>query len=116
MDYGIIIPIAAYLVAVQLATRLNAHPLLSTSVAVLLPYVVSLVLKYIFESSADSLMLASLFPLSSIVCIVLQFIMGLYIFKKLRDEESTLSLILWGIGGFIVIVVALPLVSDLIRF
>lgn len=114
MDYGALIPLAAFFVAIQLATRANAHPLLSASVAVLIPYAVVLVVRYIFKSSGGSFAPGSLFPLSSVFSVLLQFLASVYIFKRIRDDDSIASTIAWGIGGFILVVLVIPYIAGLI--
>lgn len=107
MDYGIIITLAAFFLAVQLATRTNSNPLLPASIAVLIPYVVNLIQRYILGFN--------LFTLSSVLTVLIQFIVAVYIFKKLRDEDNVTSTILWSVGGFILIVIVIPYVLGLIR-
>jgi len=116
MDYGAIIPIAAYFVAMQLATRANTKPPITTSVAVLIPYFISLVIRYIFESSAGHVLVSSLFSTSSIIIVIIQFFVGLYVFKRIRDDDSITSTILWSVGGFFLIVLLIPYIVGIIRF
>jgi len=114
MDYGAIIPIAAFLIAVQLATRTNAKPLITASVAILIPYFVTLIIKYIFETSTGPVIASSLFSLSSILSVCAQFIVGLYVFKRIRDDDSITSTILWSVGGFVLIVLFIPYLVGMI--
>lgn len=111
MDYAALIPIAAYLVAVQLATRTNTHPAVSTCVAILLPWLVSLALRYIFESGYGLVDLGGLFSLYSLLLVCVQFLCGLVIFKQLRDEKSIGAMLAWGAGGFVVILILLPYIA-----
>jgi len=114
MDYSAIIPIATYLIAVQLATRVNTKPLITTSVAVLIPYFVTIVIRYIFESSTGPVLLTSLFSPSEILILCLQFVIGVYVFKRIRDDDSILSTTLWSVGGFVLIVLLVPYLVGMI--
>lgn len=116
MDYAALIPIAAYVLAVQLATRSNAHPALTTSVAVLLPWVVSLVVRYIFESGYGAVSLTGFFSLHSLLLLGIQLLSGLIIFTRLRDEETIAAMIAWAVGGFVVLLFLLPYIVGLLPF
>ena len=74
MDYGAIISVAAFFVAIQLAARTNVKPLVLASVAVLLPYAVALVIKYIFATGYNLPVLANMFSIGSIVTVLVQFV------------------------------------------
>lgn len=114
MDYTVLIPIAAYLIAVQLATRTNVHPAVSTCVAILLPWLVSLTLHYIFESGYGLVNFGGLFSLYSLLLVCVQFLCGVVIFKQLRDEESVGAMLAWGVGGFVIILILLPYIAKIL--
>jgi len=115
MDYGAIIPLAAFFVAIQLTTRTNVNVLFSALVAALVPYLVALTVRYIIESGNGSPILSSLFSLSSVLSVLIQFIVSIYIFKRIRNEDGVASTLAWGVGGFILVVFAIPYLVGLIR-
>lgn len=108
MDYGALIPLVAYFVAVQLTTRVSVNVLIPASIAVVLPYLMTLVVGYIFESSTGSPNIANLFSLASVLSVTIQFLLALYAFKQIRDQDGLTSTLLWSIGSFIVIVLGVP--------
>lgn len=114
MDYSSIIAVAAFFVAVQLATRTAIRPLLSASIAVFIPYVVKLVVGFINATSYNLPILPNLFSVASVVTVVLQFSLAVYIFKRIQDEDSIASVLAWGVGGFLIIIVGIPAVVGLL--
>lgn len=114
MDYAAIIPVAAFFVGIQLATKANAHPLYAASIGVLLPYSITLVTRYIMAIGYNLPILSSLFSLQSVTAIIIQFLLGLYVFKRLRDEEGIAATFIWGLGGLFGIVFLTPLLVGLI--
>ena len=116
MDYGALISIAAFFVAIQIATKTNAHALLPASVAVALPYIVNLILNYIRAVGFGLPILPNLFTLASTLTFVVQFILSIYIFKRIRDEDDILLTLCWGVGGAILVILAVPLLASLIHF
>lgn len=110
MDYGPILIIAAYLAAIQLATRANAGAGLCSFVAVGIPYIVSLVVQWIIMGASSPLALASLFPLAGVVTFILQLIVSLFIFVKIRNDDGISATIGWSISGFVLIVMLIPFV------
>jgi len=110
MDYGLILIIAAYLGALQLATRTNASPLLCSFVAVGLPYVVTMITLWILVNAQSAAVLADLFSVTGVVTVVLQFVIGFIVFRKIQNEDSISSTVGWSIGGFVVILFLIPFV------
>jgi len=110
MDYGLILTIAAYLGALQLATRTNTSPLLCSFVAVGLPYIVTMITLWILVNAQGAAVLADLFTVTGVVTVVLQFVVGFLVFRKLQDDDSISSTISWSIGGFIVMLFLIPFV------
>jgi len=114
MDYGLILVIAAYLGAIQLATRTNTHPLVCSLVAVGLPYIIGLIPTWVLVNAHDLPLLANLFSLVGVVTFILQLITAFIVFKKIQDEEGMPSTIAWSIGGFILILMTIPFVVQII--
>jgi len=110
MNYGLILVIAAYLAAVQLATRTNTRPLVCSLVAVGIPYIVGLIITWVAINTHDIPLLANLFPLVGVVTFVLQLIAAFIVFKKIQDEESIIATIAWSTGGFVLILMIIPFV------
>jgi len=110
MDYGPILIIAAYLAAIQLATRTNAGAILCSFVAVGIPYIVGLVIQWIFMDASNPIVLASLFPVTGVVTFILQLIASLIIFVKIRNDDGVSATIGWSISGFVLIVMLIPFV------
>lgn len=108
MDYTGIIILAAFLVAVQIATRTNSHPLIPATVAAIVPYLVTLCTKFIYALGYELPILPNLFSFSSILIVLIQFVVSVYLFKKIRDEDSLILTTAWCIGGFFAIVFAVP--------
>ena len=110
MDYGLIITFAAFLGAIQLATRFNAGPLICSFVAVGIPYLIGFITNWIINSAHALPTIGSLFSLSSVITVVLQFFIAVIVFKKLRDEDDLPTVVGWALGGLIVIVGLIPFI------
>jgi len=110
MDYGLILIIAAYLVALQLAIRTNTNALLCSFVAVGLPYIVNTIVLWILIQGSSAVILADLFSVTSVITFVLQLFVGFIVFKKIQNDDSIASTIGWSIAGFVVIVMLIPFV------
>lgn len=114
MDYAALIPLLTFLIAVQLAARFNLHSLLLAFVAVGLPYCITLLLRYVHAVGYNIPILPNLFTISSIVTVVAQFCIAIFIFKKIRDEESIAQTAAWSVGGFVVISFVIPYIVSLV--
>lgn len=112
MNYGLILIIAAYLGAVQLATKTKAGAVACTLLAVGLPFVISIVTQILLSNGA--VQLNSLFTISSVATFALQFVVGLIVFKNLQNDDSIASVVGWAVGGFVVIVLLVPFVGQMI--
>ena len=112
MNYGLVLVIASYLGAVQLATRTNTRPLTCSLVAVGIPYIAGLIITWVAINTHDIPLLANLFPLVGVVTIILQFIAAFIVFKKIQDEEGMLATIAWSTGGLILILMVIPFVAQ----
>jgi len=110
MDYGLLLIIGAYLGALQLATRTNTGALLCSFVAVGLPYIVSLVIRWIFQNSSDLTMIAGLFTFEGITTLILQLAALFVVFKKVQNQDDLVAVIGWSIGGFVVAILLIPFV------
>jgi len=110
MDQNTIIAIIAFVVAIQLVTRMNAGPKLGTFVAVVLPYILGIVLKWIQVNALDLPIAPNLFSPSTIVTFALQLILSYIVLRKIREEEDTTITIGWAMSGFIVIIFLVPFV------
>ena len=110
MDYGLILIIAAYLGAVQLATRTNTGVLLCSFIAVGLPYLVGLIVKGILMNVSNLSEVAHLFSKTETITFIAQFIVAFIVFKKIRNNEDIASTIGWSIGGFLLIIMLVPFV------
>lgn len=108
MDYGLIIALLAYFGALQLSTKFNTTPLVNTIVAVILPYLVRLVVQYIYVSGYGLPVVENLFSIQSILLVMLQFVVGYGLFYKLQNDESIGAWMAWAVFGFLVIYFALP--------
>ena len=114
MDYGLILIIAAYLGALQLATRTNTGVLLCSFVAAGIPYAVSIIVQWIYIDAYNLPLITYIFPLTGIVTFVLQLLASFIVFKKVRDGDISAT-IGWSIGGFILIVALIPfLVQEIV--
>lgn len=111
MNYGAILIVAAYLAALQLATRTKAGALICAFVAVGIPYAIGII-QLIAINASGPLVISSLFPFASVLTFVLQFITGFIVFKKAQDEEGVIATASWAIGGFILIVSLIPFVVE----
>lgn len=114
MGYEVLIPPVAFLAALQLATRTKVHPAYPASIAVLLPYAITLTLKYVAAIGYGWPVFETLLSSASIVTVIIQFILAVYLFKKIRDFENLMPTILWGIGGFFVIIMGVPCLVGLL--
>ncbi len=52
----------------------------------------------------------NLFSLSSIITILIQFVVTFILFRKIRDEDGISATIGWAIGGFILIIFLIPFI------
>ena len=110
MYYGLILIIAAYLVALQLATRTNAGALLCSFVAVGIPYIINIIILWILTNASTLPSVANLFPVTGIVTFILQLVASFIVFKKVHNEEDISATIGWSIGGFILIIILIPFI------
>ena len=108
MDYGLILIVAAYLSALQLATRTNIGPLVCSFIAVGVPFVLGIIIKLIITNNYSLLVFADLFTLTEVITIIVQLAVSFVVFKKIKDEEGISGTIGWAIGGFIVILFLVP--------
>jgi hypothetical protein len=116
MGYEALIPPLAFLAALQLATRTKVHPAYPASIAVLLPYAITLTLKYVTTIAYGLPVFETLFSIASVATVIIQFVLAVYLFKKIRDFENLMPTILWGIGGFFVIMMGVPYLVSFIPF
>lgn len=116
MGYEALIPPVAFLAALQLATRTKVHPAYPASIAVLLPYAITLTLKYVAAIGYGLPIIENMFSIASVIVVMIQFVLAVYLFKKIRDFENLMPTILWGIGGFFVIMMGVPYLVSLIPF
>lgn len=116
MGYEALIPPLAFLAALQLTTRTKVNPAYPASIAVLLPYAITLALKYVTAIAYGLPVFETLFSITSAATVIIQFVLAVYLFKKIRDFENLMPTILWGIGGFFVIMMGVPYLVSLIPF
>jgi len=116
MGYEALIPPVAFLAALQLATRTRVHPAYPASIAVLLPYAITLTLKYVTAIAYGLPVFETLFSIASVATVIIQFVLAVYLFKKIRDFENLMPTIIWGIGGFFVIILGVPYLVSLAPF
>lgn len=114
MDYGAIISVAAFFVAIQLAARTNIKPLVLASIAVLLPYAVALVIKYIYATGYNLPVLANLFSIGSIITVVIQFVAAVYILKRVQETDGVMAVFAWGVGGLLIVLLLIPVLVRLV--
>lgn len=114
MDYGAIISVAAFFVAIQMAARTNVKPLILASIAVLIPYIVTLVTKYILATGSNLPVLANLFSVGSVITIIIQFVASAYILKRIQDDDTLLSVFMWGVGGLLAVLLFIPVLVKLV--
>lgn len=114
MDYGAIISVAAFFVAIQLAARTNIKPLVLASIAVLLPYAVALVIKYIYATGYNLPVLANLFSIGSIITVVIQFVAAAYILKRVQETDGVMAVFAWGVGGLLIVLLLIPVLVRLV--
>lgn len=100
--------IIAYLVGLQLAIRSTIRPLYCALVAVGVPFLSSIVLRYIHASGGDLPILINLTTPGTLVAMLLQLGICFVVFRKLRYEEELMPTVLWGAVGFGLVVFVIP--------
>lgn len=100
--------IIAYLVGLQLAIRSTIRPLYCALIAVGIPFISSVVLRYIHASGGDLPILINLTTPGALVAMLLQLGVCFIVFRKLRHEDELMPTVLWGAVGFGLVVFAIP--------
>lgn len=109
MSYTREMEIIAYLVGLQLAIRSTIRPFYCALIAVGVPFLSSVVLRYIHASGGDLPILINLTTPGTLVAMLLQLGVCFIVFQKLRHEEDLMPTVLWGAIGFGLVVLAIPL-------
>ena len=109
MDYISLVAVFAYFAAVQCVTKYNMKATFAAFIAVGIPYIVGLVTKWIYTVGYNLPIFANVFSVASIGTVVLQMVVALIIFRKIYEEDELIKNVGWAIGGFLTIVLALPI-------
>lgn len=112
MDYASLIPLLAYVGALQLSAKYNVRPLTSAVVATVLPFGITLFLKYIYLSGYNLPIAANLFSVAVLLVVLFQFLVAIVLFNKLQEEDAISSWFVWGIFGFFTIYLLIPFVVN----
>ena len=114
MGYDVIIPIAAFLVAVKLATQVKVHTAIPASVAVFVPYLATLAVKYVYIVNYKLPVLTSLFAWSTIATVAIQFLICLVVFRQIREDDRFGAVVAWAVVGMIATLLMVPFLIKLI--
>lgn len=107
MGYEALIPFLAYFAAMWLVLKFNASALLGAIIAVIVPFIVGFVITLIkFGTSLQTVQ--DFFTIASIGKLIVTFFISLYIFKKIRESDDVMAMVLWSVGGIILILVIIP--------
>lgn len=112
MDYSFVIAIISYVGALQLSSKFNARPIFSVIVAVVFPFVIGTLLKFIYVIGYALPVLENIFSLTMVLIFVTQFFAAFIVFYKLREQESIGNWVVWGTGGLLVIYLLIPFVIN----
>ncbi len=110
MDYTLIIAFLAFFGALQLCNKFNVSPGLSSSVAVGVPFVVNLCLKWIYVIGYKLPLFENLFSLVTMLSVAVQFVVAFFVFRKIQSEDRLGVFMAWGVAGSIVVILGVPLV------
>lgn len=106
-----------YIATVQLSSKLALGRVFSSLMVVTVPMAVLLLQRFIYISGASLPLAANMLTWADIASILAQFIACLYIFTKLEQNDSYASWLGWVTAGFIIAVLAIPvLVRNIITF
>ena len=116
MNYMALLAPLAYIAAVQLGVKYGAKPSICASVAVLMPFIVSSVAKWIYFAGYDLPVAPNVFSLPILITVVCQFALAAYVFQKLSAADGYVAWIWWAVGGGIVVIYVVPaIIAALIR-
>ncbi|HMI09148.1 MAG TPA: hypothetical protein VK497_01980 [Candidatus Saccharimonadales bacterium] len=108
MDVITLVTVFVFVGVIQLSARFKFHPVLSSSLVVFSPFLLTLLLRSIFFSQ-DGFSLYNLLSWRDIVVVILQFLASLLLFYKIRYEEDSLAAWFgWSLAGMIIIFLAIP--------
>lgn len=108
MDLAFVISVLAFFGAVKLATSINKYPLLTTFIAVGIPYLATVATSWVFAAGYNLPILETVFSLPSLVIITLQSIAAFFLFKRINNEDSLATTVGWSLAGFVVIILGIP--------
>lgn len=112
MDYTSLLALFAYFAAVQCVTKYNMKATFAAFIAVGIPYLVGVVTKWIYAVGYNLSVLDYVFSVASIVELALQLVVALIVFRKIYEEDELTKSVGWAIGGFLIIVLALPIATS----
>jgi len=108
MDIITIVAVFVFVGVLQLSARFKFHPVLSSILVVLPPFLLALLLKSIL-SIQDEFSIRNLLSWTDVVVIVLQFLASVLLFYKIRNEEDSLfAWFGWSFAGLMIIFIAIP--------
>ena len=114
MDIVTIVTVFVFVAILQLSSRFKFHPILSSVLVVLTPFLLALLLKAIV-SSGNGYSTQNLLPWRDIIVVTLQLPLSVLFFYKIRNEEDSLSAWFgWSLVGLIVIFIAIPAIFKFI--
>lgn len=114
---GIALPILSFFAGVQLVLKFNFHTTIAALVAAGIPYAITITTAWIDAASRNLPIFESVFSLYGLTLFIVQFIFAMFVFQKIRNEESIGATVGWSVGGFLVFAFAIPfIVQKLIMF
>ena len=99
--------------AVQLSNKFGTGPVLNSIVAVGIPFAATTVIKWIYANGYGSPVWGSVFTVTGLATVGVQFAVSLFVFKRIETEEGIAAMMGWAIGGALLVVVAIPFISQI---
>ena len=111
---GLLAPLA-YVAAVQLAVKYSIKPLTGALVAVVLPFVVNSVFRWIQAVGFDLPILGYVLSIPIIVTLVCQLAVAYLVFAKLELTDGLAAWLGWVVGGGLIILALPAVITTLLR-
>ena len=98
--------------AVHLSHKFGTGPVLNSIVAVGIPFGATTVIKWIYANGYGSPVWGSVFTVTGLATVGVQFAVSLFVFKRIETEEGIAAMMGWAIGGALLVVVVIPFISQ----
>jgi hypothetical protein len=107
MDYGILVPIVAYFVAMQLTNKLDLKPISGAVIATAIPFLFGAVIRWIASGAQLNALWGDAFNVKVLAYFVIQLVAMSIVFRFMKDTDSPLVYAVLGMVGFVIVVVAM---------